>query len=91
MSRHIDRSIDLSYVMCYLFVIIGIELYYYYYVYSYFKYINPINVIYKHTNSFMAKTHNTPKEKCINYKSGCAKIVNNVVQLLATDKQSGQE
>ena len=46
--------------------------YYYYYFYSYFKYINPIQVTFKHSNSYMAKGHITPKEKCINYKSGCA-------------------
>ena len=40
------------------------------------KQSNPIQATYKHTNSYMAKVHMTPKEKCINYKSGCAQIVN---------------
>jgi len=35
----------------------------------------------------MAKVHITPKEKCINYESGRAKIINNVAQLLAREKQ----
>ena len=39
----------------------------------------------------MAKVHKTPKEKCINCESGCAKIFNNVVQLLAREEQSWQE
>jgi len=57
----------------------------YYQVYSYFKYIKQYNSIQAH--EYMAKEHITPKDMCINYESGCAKIVNNVSQLLAREKQ----
>jgi len=35
----------------------------------------------------MAKVHITSKEKCINYESGCAKIINNNAQLLAIARE----
>ena len=39
-----------------------------------------MQVTYEHTNSCMAKVYITLKEECVDCKSGCAKIVNNVVQ-----------
>ena len=39
----------------------------------------------------MAKVHITPKEKCMNYNSGRAKILHNVIQLLPREEQSLQE
>jgi len=60
---------------------------YYYYIYSYFKYINPTQVLCKQT---WQKVHKTPKN-CINYEAGCAQVINNVTELLAREKQGRQE